>query len=80
MKPKEKYLVVSVRKSDGQTFFPENANHRNGIDELEVAIKIATARAQKNSPDYYYAVYLCIPVAEVELEEKPTKVTLYSFG
>ena len=76
-KPESKYLVVSVRKSDGQTYFPENANHRKGIESLEVAVKIATEKAQKNSSDYYYAVYLCVPVAVVELDEKPAKVTLY---
>lgn len=77
MQAESKYLVVSVRKSDGQTFFPENPNHRKGIDDLQTAVNIATAKAQKNSPDYRYVVYLCSPVASVELDEKPVKVTLY---
>jgi hypothetical protein len=72
-----KYLVVSVRKSDGQTFFPENPRHRKGINDLQTALDIATSKAQKNSSDYAYVVYLCQPVASVELDNKPVKVTLY---
>lgn len=77
MQAESKYLVVSVRKSDGQTFFPENPNHRKGIDDLQTAVNIATEKARKNSTDYAYVVYLCQPVASVELDEKPVKVTLY---
>lgn len=77
MTPETKYLVVSVRKSDGQTFFPENANHRKGIDDLQVAVDIATEKARKNSTDYAYVVYRCEPVASIELDDKPVKVTVY---
>lgn len=77
MQAESKYLVVSVRKSDGQTFFPENPNHRKGIVDLNTAIEIATSKAQKNSSDYAYVVYLCSPVASVELDDKPVKVTIY---
>jgi hypothetical protein len=77
MQAESKYLVVSVRKSDGQTFFPENPNHRKGISDLQTAINIATSKAQKNSSDYAYVVYLCSPVASVELDDKPVKVTIY---
>ncbi len=74
---KTKYLVVSVRKSDGQPFFPENPRHRKGIDDLQTAMNIAAAKAQKNSADYAYVVYVCTPVASVELDEKPVKVTFF---
>lgn len=80
MQAESKYLVVSVRKSDGQTFqtfFLENPNHRKGIDDLQTAVNIATEKARKNSTDYVYVVYLCSPVASVELNEKPVKVMLY---
>lgn len=73
-----KYLVVSVRKSDGQTFFPENANHRKGIDSFQTALEIAQEKARKNSDAYTYVVYKCTPVASVELDNPPTKVTDYS--
>lgn len=77
-KPESKYLVVSVRKSDGQTFFPENANHRKGIDDLKTALDIAAAKARKNSQDYMYVVYQCIPVAAVELADRPVSVTMFA--
>jgi hypothetical protein len=76
-KPTEKYLVVSVRKSDGQTFFPENPNHRKGIDSYNTALEIAQKKAKSNSEDYMYVVYKCIPVLSVELDSPPTKVTWY---
>lgn len=73
-----KYLVVSVRKSDGATFFPENVNHRKSIDDISVAIEIATKKARSNSENYAYVVYECIPIISVELDNPPVKVTHYS--
>ncbi len=69
-----KYLVVSVRKSDGATFFPENVNHRKGIDNLSVAIEIATKKARNNSENYAYVVYKCTPLISVELDNSPIKI------
>ena len=77
MEAESKYLVVSVCKSDGVIFFLENPRYRRGIDNLQNTINIATSKAQKNSSDYAYVVYLCSPVASVELDDKPVKVTLY---
>lgn len=77
MKPETKYLVVNVRKSDGQTFFPDNPRHRKGIDNYSDAVQIANRKARENSSDYLYVVYRCEPVVSVELDNPPTKVTFY---
>lgn len=71
-----KYLVVNVRKSDGQTFFPDNPNHRKGIDDINDAVQLATKKAKENSTDYYYVVYECVPVVSVEQDFPPVKVTM----
>ena len=70
-----KYLVVSVRKSDGQTFFPDNPRHRKGIDTYSDALRIAERKARELSSDYYYVVYLCEPRTIVEIDDRPVKVT-----
>lgn len=80
MIPPNKYLVVSVRKSDGQTFFPENPNHRKGIVNYAEAVKIAERKARQNSLDYFYAVYECKPVMSIELDTTPLKYTPYNFN
>lgn len=77
MTPETKYLVVSVRKSDGQVFFPDNPNNRTGIEKLEDAVEIAKRKAQNNSDAYVYVVYQCVPMVSVELDSPPTKVTFY---
>lgn len=71
-----KYLVVNVRKSDGQTFFPDNPNHRKGIVAFEDALQLATKKAKENGTDYYYVVYECVPMVSVEQDFPPVKVTL----
>ena len=70
-----RYIVVSVRKSDGTTYFPDNPRHRKGIDDYQTALEIAKRKARELSPDYYYAVYQCTPVAVVEKDLAPLKVT-----
>jgi hypothetical protein len=79
MKPETKFLVVNVRKSDGQTFFPDNPRHRKGIDDYADALRIANKKVQENSPDYMYVVYQCVPVVSVQKENPvpPVKVTFY---
>lgn len=72
-----KYLVVSVRKSDGMVFFPDGAQRKDGIDDFDTALKVAQEKACKNSDAYTYTVYKCLPVASVELDNPPTKVTYY---
>lgn len=69
----EKYLVVAVRKSDGQTFFPDNPRHRKGISDYMDAEKIAKHKASTLSEDYYYVVYRCIPVAGYEKDDPPVR-------
>lgn len=73
-----KYLVVSVRKSDGMVFFPDGAQCKGGIDDFESALGVAKNKAKNNSDAYIYVVYKCVPVASVELDNPPTKVTYYS--
>lgn len=77
--PPCKYLVVAVRKSDGQTFFPENRNHRKGIDDLNTALNIAKEKARNNSEDYWYVVYQCLPKWAVEKEPPTPPVKVYQF-
>ena len=77
MIPSNKYLVVSVRKSDGQTFFPENPNHRKGIDNYQDAVRIAEKKARQNSTDYLYVVYECKPIVSIEVDNTPLKYIAY---
>jgi len=70
-----KFVVVSVRKSDGTVFFPDNPRHRKGIEDYETALEIAKRRARELSSDYAYVVYHCMPITSVEKDLTPLKVT-----